>query len=451
MKATKFEITLNDNRNWITAAWLKLGVASLLLAGFFSILLVLSRTPAIQEIIPFVDFFHVALVVHVDLSVLTWFVSFAAVLWSLVSRGETNLLDKSAIALAVLGTAMIVVAPFMGIGSPLINNYIPVLDHPFYIAGLAIFAVGMLLQIMRILMSGVPKMVATKGSEALTVGIYVSAWVALFSLVALVVSYLAAPATLEGRAYYEVLFWGGGHVLQFTHTVLLLVAWVWIAHATSVTINLSAKMTSVLMVLTVLPVIVTPVIYMQYAVASPEFRLAFTDLMKWGGLASAPLGLIVVISILKSGRCPQAKKPVKAALLSSIILFAAGGVIGFLIEGVNVVIPAHYHGSIVGVTLAFMGLAYHLLPQLGYTQPTSKMAISQPYFYGGGQLLHIIGLAWSGGYGVQRKTAGAAQGLENLPEIAGMALMGAGGGISVIGGILFAIVMIKALMKKERA
>jgi cytochrome c oxidase subunit 1 len=37
-----------------------------------------------------------------------------------------------------------------------------------------------------------------------------------------------------------------------------------------------------------------------------------------------------------------------------------------MIRGVNVVIPAHYHGSIVGITLAFMGLAYVLLPRLGF-------------------------------------------------------------------------------------
>lgn len=448
----KYQIDLaNDDRKWMAAAWLKLGVVSLLLAGLFSILLVLSRTPAIQEVIPFVDFFHVALVVHVDLSVLIWFISFAGVLWSLAVKGERNILDNAAIIFAVLGTLVIVVSPFLGVGSPLMNNYIPVLDHPLYISGLLLFTAGMLLQIVRTLLAGVPKFSAESGSNALSVGVYVSAWVALFSLFSLLATYIAVPSVLEGKAYYEVLFWGGGHVLQFTHTVLLLVAWFWIANVSGVTINLAPKAAALLFVLVAAPVVATPWIYLQYDVASPEHRLAFTDLMKYGGLTSMPLGLILVFAILTSGRSLEDKKPVKAALLSSIILFAAGGIIGFLIEGVNVVIPAHYHGSIVGVTLAFMGLAYHLLPYLGYTKPTSKMAHWQPYVYGGGQLMHILGLAWSGGYGVQRKTAGAAQGLENLPQIAGMGMMGLGGAISIIGGILFVIVMIKAFLKKERA
>jgi heme/copper-type cytochrome/quinol oxidase subunit 1 len=134
-----------------------------------------------------------------------------------------------------------------------------------------------------------------------------------------------------------------------------------------------------------------------------------------------------------------------AALVSSISLFAVGGVLGFMIAGLDIVIPAHYHGSTVGVTIAFMGLTYYLLPRLGFGALPERLAVWQPYLYGSGQLMHIVGLAWSGGYGVQRKTAGAAQGLEGFGQIAGMGLMGIGGLISVIGGLLFLVVAWKSL------
>ncbi|MDZ7684005.1 MAG: hypothetical protein U5O39_02195 [Gammaproteobacteria bacterium] len=55
--------------------------------------------------------------------------------------------------------------------------------------------------------------------------------------------------------------------------------------------------------------------------------------------------------------------------------------------------------------------------------------------YGSGQLLHIIGLVWSGGYGVQRKVAGAEQGLDTIERVAGMGLMGLGGLPSAAGGV----------------
>jgi len=447
-----YEIKVSDaSQNTIAIVWFKLAVASLVFAGFFAILLVFARTPGVQDIIPFTDFFHVALIVHVDLSVLIWFLSFAGVMWSLSLKTPKNIVDKTAAGLAIAGTVIIIVAPFVGAGNPLMNNYVPILDHPAFIAGLLVFTLGMLLQSLRTIAGGFPNLTNPEPDDALRTGIYFSAWVALIAIMALIASYIDIPATLESTGFYEVLFWGGGHVLQFTHTVLLLVAWVWISNACGIKINLSPGVLTWLFILVVAPVLITPFIYIQHDVVSLEHRLAFMDLMKYGGLTSTPLGLFIVWFIFKSGPCIDDKRAVKAALLSSILLFASGGVIGFMIEGINVVIPAHYHGSIVGVTLAFMGLAYHLLPKLGYTQPTSKMARWQPYIYGGGQLMHILGLAWSGGYGVKRKTAGAAQGLENLPEIAGMAMMGTGGGISIIGGILFVIVMIKAFMKKQQA
>ena len=65
--------------------------------------------------------------------------------------------------------------------------------------------------------------------------------------------------------------------------------------------------------------------------------------------------------------------------------------------------------------------------------------------YGGGQLLHIIGLMWSGGYGVQRKVAGTDQVLQTTAEIAGMGLMGLGGLLAIFGGLLFAVVVIRSM------
>jgi len=184
-------------------------------------------------------------------------------------------------------------------------------------------------------------------------------------------------------------------------------------------------------------------------VVSAGHRLAFTELMKYGGLSCLPLGLAVLASIHGAGKADGEGRYLRSALYSSILLFGAGGVLGFLISGLDIVIPAHYHGSTVGVTLAFMGLAYYLLPRLGFGPVPERMAYWQPYVYGGGQLMHIIGLAWSGGYGVQRKTAGAAQGLDQLGEVAGMGLMGLGGLVSVIGGLLFLVVAYRSIRSRE--
>jgi len=72
----------------------------------------------------------------------------------------------------------------------------------------------------------------------------------------------------------------------------------------------------------------------------------------------------------------------------------------------------------------------------------------QPVIYAVGQLMHVTGLAWSGGYGVQRKTAGAAQGLDEIGKVAGMGLMGMGGLVAIIAGVIFLVIVFKSVRSK---
>jgi heme/copper-type cytochrome/quinol oxidase subunit 1 len=199
-------------------------------------------------------------------------------------------------------------------------------------------------------------------------------------------------------------------------------------------------------------VFVTPVIYLAWGVASVEYRKLFTWLMQWGGgLAITPFALGILWGITRGPAASDAARPLRAALVASLALFGIGGGIGFVIHGSNVTIPAHYHGCIVGVTLALMGLVYHLLPQLGWRAPQGRLAVAQPVLYAAGQLMHIVGLVWSGGYGVQRKVAGSEQVLRSAGEIAGMGLMGLGGLVAIVGGLLFVVVVFGALRSRSAA
>ena len=71
-----------DERRPLAVAWLALGLAALVASGIFSLLLVAARTPFLAPLFPVADFFHVALVVHVDLSVLVWFAACAGLVWT---------------------------------------------------------------------------------------------------------------------------------------------------------------------------------------------------------------------------------------------------------------------------------------------------------------------------------------------------------------------------------
>jgi hypothetical protein len=432
--------------------WLWLGLLALVFSGLFAILIVLSRTPFLQEVIPFVDFFHTALVVHVDLSVLVWFLAFAGVFWSLNVKMKAMRQGWIALALSSLGAAVMTVSPFLGDGNPLMSNYVPVLQQPVFLGGLIIFVLGIMVLVGRSLFFAHPVGVWMSGEGALRFGLNTAVVAAAVSMMAFVLSYMNIPDYLHSKEYFELLFWGGGHVLQFTHTHLMLVAWLWLASVSGAQPRISPRAVLFLFFWGLIAVFITPLIYLGYDVHSIDHRKLFTWQMEFGGsLASLLIGVAVLMGIVAGKRPTPDTRAERATLISSLLLFGIGGIIGFMIKGSNVIVPAHYHGSIVGVTLAFMGVTYHLLPRLGFRMPPQKLAVWQAYIYGGGQLLHIIGLAWSGGYGVQRKTAGAAQGLDSLERVISMGLMGLGGLVSIIGGFLFLFIVLRVLLGSRAA
>jgi hypothetical protein len=413
-------------------------------SGLLAILLVLSRTPGIQDVFPLKDFFRSALVVHVDLSVAVWFMAFAAVIWSALGRDGMAWLGWSGFALASIGTAVMTVSPFLPGADPVLNNYIPVLQQNVFYASLWICGAGFSLAVLRALITTWPR---PAFGVPLRLGAFLGAVAAALALSAFVWSWVVVPR-VEEKIYFEVLFWGGGHTLQFQHALLMVVAWLWIAAHLGRPAVASPRALSAMFWIAALPLLVVPAIYLTIPAGELPHMELFAKLMIWGHPYMAPLILVGFLSLWATRKTPA--HAAKSAFIASFSLFAVGGVLAYMIQGVNVVIPAHYHGSTVGVTLAFMGLAYVLLPQLGFGEVEGGMARWQPYVYGGGQLIHVLGLAWSGGYGVQRKVAGAEQALTTLPQKIGMGMMGAGGLIAVIGGIMFVLVCLKLMARRQR-
>jgi hypothetical protein len=444
---TPFSLALpTDQRKALATGWLLLALGALLASGVFSILLVLSRAPYVKDIFPLVDFFRVALVVHVDLSVLVWFSAFAGLLWSLHGAPRLLWLGWAGLAGAAAATAAMCAAPFVESGMPLMSNYIPVLDGPLFLRALVLFGVSCALVVVRALAVAPRVGARPDGAAALRFGLNAAAVSAAVALLAFAWSYVEVPAAIERKAYFEVLFWGGGHVLQFTWTLFMFAAWLWLAEAIGARNPLSPRIAILLFAIALVSVFSTPLIYLAYEVVSVEHYRMQTWLMRiGGGLAIVPFAAALAFALVGAPKPSAATAPLKAALVWSLVLFGAGGLIGLAFSGSNVKIPAHYHGSIVGVTLAFMGLVYYLLPRMGFGRPQGRLARLQPALYGGGQLLHIAGLLWSGGYGVQRKVAGGEQVLRSAEQVAGMGLMGLGGLLAVAGGVLFAVVVIRSL------
>ena len=450
LEGTRYDLAMPaDGRRALALSWLGFGIVALALSGVFSLLLVASRTPGVKELFPAADFFRVALVVHVDLSVLVWFLAFAAMLWSVAGGRAALGAGWAGLGLAAAGALAMALAPFVQRAAPVMANYVPVLDGPFFIAGLVLFGVGIGAACARGMAVYVPSGATLTGEGALRLGLNASLVAAGIAAFALAASFAQLDRTLDPRTYYELLFWGMGHVLQFTYTLLMLVAWLWLASACGARLPITPRVVALLFAIALAGVYVTPYIYVAHPVASVEHARLQTWLMRFGGtLAVPPIALAVAWSLWRAPRRSPGSRPLFACLAASLLLFGAGGAIGFGIGGPDVRVPAHYHGCIVGVTLAMMGVAYLLLPRFGFAAPASRLAAWQPWIYGAGQLLHIAGLVISGGYGVQRKVAGTEQVLRSTPEVAGMAIMGAGGLLAIVGGLAFVVVVARAMRQR---
>ena len=184
--------------------------------------------------------------------------------------------------------------------------------------------------------------------------------------------------------------------------------------------------------------------FAQQPFDSGEFIAYQTRVMiELGGLGATLMAGLVVTKLVRT-KLAWHFRAYASALIVSLILFFAGGALGLMISGQNVTIPAHYHGMIVGITQGLMGMAYVMLPRFGYrTVAHTRLAFWQPIVYGAGQLMHIGGLAYCGGYGILRKTAG---GFEHLaPDIKiALGIFGFGGLLAIVGGLLFVVVMLRA-------
>ncbi len=412
--------------------WLLLGALALGVAGIFAGMLANTKS----------NYFYTALVVHVDLSVLVWFLTMACMFFTLVEqgRGLGILADASFYSFAG-GAALITVSAFTG-GEPFMSNYIPVIHHPVFFLGLALILCG--------LIGVVVNLVSTARSAINNVpsyGVVTAAWMMLVAVACFVRSQQSLPADLKGQIYYEYAFWGGGHVLQFAHTQLMMVAWLWLATAAGIRVRLSNGQVTALYFFGLISMFMAAVIYAMYLPGSDEHRNSFTLLMKHAnGLAPLVLGGAILYAFFLRPISPMSL--FKITLLMSILLFAVGGGLGYLIAGSNVTVPAHYHGSIVGVTLAFMGVAYILLPIFGYGDVSrSKLAFWQPVVYGCGQLCWMAGMAMLGAHGVPRKTPGSADTFGALAAF----LKHGGDGLALIGGLLFVFVVLRAVLKRRTA
>ena len=426
--------TLSSSRAALLRGWALLAIASLALAGLFAILLVLSRIPGMEDAVPWpTAFFHKGLVAHVVLSFAVWYLAVFGCLVQFAGSEDTNLLDKSGLALATLGTVLLLIPSLLDRGEPTLNNYIPVIIDPLYYSGLVLLALGILAGILCVFRN-------TPNGPNLKSAVFIY----IMALVAFIIAESQLSNQPVSHDYNERLLWGGGHLLQFLNVALLLVAWSYLANIIGA--NAPYRWASLWLVIAGLAGLS---FYVFWTVMDERQTQAFTDLQ----YALGPPVIIFAAGVLpilgQQLKNFRWQDPAMLSLWTSIVVFAAGGVLGFFVDGTDTRTPAHYHGVIAGINLAFVGLFYAVfLPKLGRAVPAGKLVTSQIILYAVGQFLFIVGMFIAGGMGAARKVMGTAIDMDQSIAVAAAGIRDFGGGLAIIGGLIFIYIALKALLRK---
>lgn len=489
----------------IKMAWLKNGIWALALAGLYSVILVILRSPWMYDLLNDKSVFKSSLIIHVNLSVLVWLLSIVCIIWSYSNR--EIIFAKTFHNLAFVGMVLMAVSPLLGSSNPVMNNYVPMLENIWFIIGLSLFGTSLLCYAILVLVDSFASLwqrdfvsvilPIVKITSAL---MYVMTWICFF------LSYkeltdLSAIFPMDVNYYYELLFWSGGHLLQFVYVQIAMFVWIvllelWFARKLHY-----YKPYSALFVLNFVLGLVCFYGHLVYPISDYEFKEFFTAHMKYCAGAAPSLFLVVFIMDAFKNRNKVADNNlsnnlsnrqihkigfISASIIASMLLFFAGGGIGTMISGTNVSIPAHYHGSIVGISVALLGFAYVFCFQTSitcfvhmdnhsvsacllkpmdndssstmvsdnqetlmeervlYEKPLLKWAKMQIYVITIGQFLHIAGLALAGGYGVLRKNPG--EEMTGLAKLY-MGMVGGGGLVAIIGGLMFVYICARTVPK----
>ncbi|MDP6980739.1 MAG: cbb3-type cytochrome c oxidase subunit I [Myxococcota bacterium] len=432
--------------------WLGLAVGVLVLAGLFSLIVVIGRMPPFDRWVTDPLFFKRGLVVHVNLALVAWFYSFvAAMLFLLPGERPPGWIAQHSPHISAVGVAMLLLAAGLPESQPVLSNYVPMIDHWLFGTGQVLFAVGVIASFFgrRLLPTDNPRPGFFDLPGAARIGLRATAVCLLLAALTFSISWWQTNTELATEVYYELLMWGGGHVLQLACSVAMVTVWVILLHSAFGKSPVSRNGAAFLFAAMMMPWFFSPLLALE-GTSSGAYRTGFTDLMRWSIFPVVSIFLYFCLRELvrerRQGNLQLASlsDPRIAGFLVSAALTVLGFALGAAIRGSNTMVPAHYHASIGGVTAAFMTVSYLVLGAFGLAPTTPKLkrtATWQPVVYGVGQMVFAAGFALAGAYGMSRKAYGAEQATRGLGESIGLGVMGMGGFIAIAGGVLFLIVV----------
>jgi cytochrome c oxidase subunit 1 len=465
------------------------------IGGAAGLLVLLTRWPAIH-LLP-VEWYYRWLTAHGLLALLVWIIFFEVALVHfgsvtlLKSRLAVPILSKITYGLMLGGVLLVVVMVLGGQADVLFTSYVPLQAHPLYYLGIILFAVGSLLAFIHFFVNAV---VAKKEGEykrtlpMVSYGIMAASIIGIMSIAHGAAIYiptflwsLGIIETIDPSAY-RLVWWGLGHTSQQINVCMMVACWYGIAAFLFKAKPASEKLCRSAFVLYILFInvasehhlLVDPVFSVWHKIVNTSYVMHLAVLASMIHAFAVPAS--IEMGLRKQGynnglfewlkKAPWGNPAFSATAISIVLFGFLGGTTGVIFgtEQFSIIrhntwaITGHFHGTVVaGTTIAFMGMAYFLIPvyfKRDLIMP--GVAKLQPFVYGTGITILSITMMAAGTFGVPRRhwdynfsDAPFGYQFDSTVDIF-MGLVGIGGLIAVVGGGMFVFVTLGSMFKGNK-
>jgi len=468
-----------------------LGVVFLLIGGIGAILLALTRWQTVH-LLP-VDWFYRILTLHGLNMLIFWILFFEVAILYFVSTSLLNVKLASvktawvSLIMMVVGAVMVNVTIMVGKADVMMTSYLPLLAHPAFYLGIILMAVGTLIAVFNYFATlyKAKKERTYQGSVPLVVfGATAAAIIAVVTLlhgaITIVPTFLYSMGWIAqpDPIWYRMTWWGLGHMSQQVNVCAMVSVWYLLATLTTGAKPLNETVCRGAFLLYIFFInlasahhlLVDPAISAGWKIWNTSYAMYLAVLASMIHGFTVPASVEVAMRLKGYARglfgwltnAPWRNPGFSAFFLSLVIFGFGGGITGVTLgtQQINIIahntlrIPGHFHVTVVGgTTLAFMGLAFYVVPLLFQREYIFKpLARLQPYLFGIGITILAMGMSFAGSMGVARRSWD----IEATGSIYGstahlfLAAVGIGGILAFTGLLLFILLTVGTLFFGRR-
>lgn len=376
------------------------------------------------------------------------------------------------------GALMVDYVVLRGGGDVLMTSYPPLKADPLFYLGITLVAVGMLTAIFNFFgcvyvarrdktYEGAMPLVAFGAMTAAIIGVVTLLHGALVMLPTL--SWALGWTAMPDPGWYRLVWWGLGHQSQQVNMAAMVAVWYFLGTLTVGARPLNETVCRAAFLLYILFInlasahhlLVDPGLSATWKIWNTSYAmyLAVLASMIHGFTIPASLEVAQRVKGYTKGlfgwlaNAPWKDPGFSSLALSMIIFGFMGGITGVTIgtEQINIIahntlrVPGHFHTTVVGgTTLAFMGLAYYVVPLIFQREFYWRgLARVQPYVFAAGIVMLSMGMSFAGSYGVPRRhwdvdftNAQLPAGFDAAAHFM-LGVLGVGGMIAFVGMMMF--------------